>query len=52
MNDEADSKSTDGRADLRERVLGAAEAAIAAGGLQSLKARNIAAKAGCAVGAI
>ncbi|MGH6857278.1 MAG: TetR/AcrR family transcriptional regulator [Methylocella sp.] len=52
MNDEADSKSPDGRADLRERVLGAAEAAIAAGGLQNLKARNVAAEAGCAVGAI
>jgi AcrR family transcriptional regulator len=52
MSGEADSKSPDGRANLRERVLAAAEAAIAAGGLQSLKARNIAAKAGCAVGAI
>ncbi|MGH6836683.1 MAG: TetR/AcrR family transcriptional regulator [Methylocella sp.] len=52
MSDEADSKSLDGRAGLRDRVLKAAETTIAAGGLQSLKARNIAAEAGCAVGAI
>ncbi len=37
---------------LREKVLNAAEAAIAAKGLSGLKARDIAAEAGCALGAI
>jgi AcrR family transcriptional regulator len=40
------------RADLRERLLAAGRAAIEAGGLHSLKARDLAASAGCAVGAI
>jgi AcrR family transcriptional regulator len=37
---------------LREKVLNAAEAAIAGKGLSGLKARDIAAEAGCALGAI
>jgi len=37
---------------LRERLIDAAEAAIAARGLSGLKAREIAAQAGCALGAI
>jgi AcrR family transcriptional regulator len=45
-------KGADRRAKLRERLLAAAETAIATGGLQSLKAREIAAAAGCALGAI
>jgi len=40
------------RAELRERLIDAAEAAIVAKGLSGLKARDIAAQAGCAVGAI
>jgi AcrR family transcriptional regulator len=40
------------RADLRQRLLAAGRAAIEAGGLNSLKARDLAAAAGCAVGAI
>ncbi|ATQ68595.1 MULTISPECIES: TetR/AcrR family transcriptional regulator [Methylosinus] len=40
------------RAELRERLLVAGRAAIEAGGLSSLKARDLAAAAGCAVGAI
>jgi AcrR family transcriptional regulator len=40
------------RADLRERLLAAGRAAIEAGGLHNLKARDLAAAAGCAVGAI
>ena len=38
--------------DLHDRLLGAAESAIAAGGLASLKARTIAEAVGCSVGAI
>lgn len=40
------------RAGLRERLLAAGRAAIQSGGLHSLKARDLAAAAGCAVGAI
>lgn len=40
------------RADLRARILHIAEARVAAGGLQALKARDLAQEAGCAVGAI
>ncbi len=40
------------RATRRERLLAAAEAAIASRGLEGLKARDIAANAGCALGAI
>lgn len=38
--------------DLHDRLLAAAEAAIASGGLGSLKARTIAESVGCSVGAI
>lgn len=38
--------------DLHDRLLALAEAAIASGGLASLKARSIAEAAGCSVGAI
>jgi AcrR family transcriptional regulator len=37
---------------LRERLVDAAEASIAAGGLSELRARDLAQQAGCAVGAI
>lgn len=40
------------RADLRNRLIEAAEKQIEAGGLSSLRARDLAAEAGCAVGAI
>ncbi len=40
------------RAQMRERVLEAAEAVISTKGLAGLKARDIAARAGCALGAI
>lgn len=40
------------RADLRVRIIDAAEEAVAAGGLHSLRARDLARTAGCAVGAI
>jgi AcrR family transcriptional regulator len=40
------------RDELRERLLAVAERTISARGLSGLKAREIAAKAGCAVGAI
>lgn len=40
------------RADLRERITDAAEAAVLAGGLSALRARDLAKEAGCAVGAI
>jgi len=45
-------KTSARRADLRERLVAAGRAAIAEGGLQNLKARDLAAAAGCAVGAI
>ncbi len=41
-----------GRGQLRERVLSAAEEVIATNGLAGLKARDIAERAGCALGAI
>jgi len=40
------------RAALRDRLIEAAEAQIDAGGLRSLRARDLAAEAGCAVGSI
>lgn len=40
------------RADLREKLIELAEAQIALGGIDSLKARELAVKAGCALGAI
>jgi AcrR family transcriptional regulator len=40
------------RADLREMLIDLAEAQIATGGIDSLKARDLALKAGCALGAI
>lgn len=45
-------KTADRRADLRERLLVAGREAISAGGLQNVKARDLAAATGCAVGAI
>lgn len=45
-------KTSDRHADLRERLLAAGREAIARGGPQNLKARELAAAAGCAVGAI
>ncbi len=38
------------RGDLRKRLIGAAEARIVAGGLEGLKAREVTADAGCALG--
>lgn len=52
LTEESSKKTPDRRAALRERLLDAGERAIAAGGLQNLKARELAAEAGCAVGAI
>ena len=46
------SKTADRRERQREALIEAAEAAIAHGGLRNLKAREIADKAGCALGAI
>lgn len=40
------------RAELRKKLIDAAEARIAEGGLSSVKARDLAAEAGCALGAI
>lgn len=40
------------REDLKERLITAAETAIAEGGLRSLKARDVTAKAGCALGGL
>ncbi|MEL6206893.1 MAG: TetR/AcrR family transcriptional regulator [Pseudomonadota bacterium] len=40
------------RADLRQRLVDAAEARVRAGGLSTLRARDLAKEAGCAVGAI
>ncbi len=40
------------RAELREKLIDIAEAQISGGGLSSLKARDVAKEAGCAVGAI
>jgi AcrR family transcriptional regulator len=40
------------REQLRERLIAAAEAAVARGGIAALKAREIATEAGCALGAI
>lgn len=45
-------KTSARRADLRARLVAAGRAAVAEGGLQNLKARDLAAAAGCAVGAI
>ncbi len=52
MSDAPAEKTPNRRDLLRERVLNAAEAAIAVKGLSGLKARDIAAEAGCALGAI
>lgn len=47
------SEKTDARrADLRDRLILAAERQIREGGLPGLKARNVTAEAGCAVGAL
>ena len=46
------SKVEDRRAELRETLVALAEAQIVAGGMASVKARDLAGKAGCAVGAI
>lgn len=40
------------RADLKLRILDAAERAVLAGGMQAVRARDLAREAGCAVGAI
>ena len=52
MSDPEPSKTTLRRDDLRARLVDLAEAQIAAKGAASLKARDLAARAGCAVGAI
>lgn len=52
MTEQRSTNKPDRRAELRERLLSAGREAIAAGGLQNLKARDLAAAAGCAVGAI
>jgi AcrR family transcriptional regulator len=49
---EAVEKPADRRAALRERLVDAAETSVASGGLQGLRAREVAAAAGCALGAI
>lgn len=45
-------KTESRREDLRERLLDAAEAAVTEGGVDALRARDLARAAGCAVGAI
>lgn len=45
-------KTEQRRADLRARIIEAAQADVAAGGVDSLKARKLAAEAGCALGAL
>lgn len=45
-------KTDSRRAALREKLIDLAEASIATGGVSSLKARDLAKQAGCAVGAI
>ncbi|MGL4322385.1 MAG: TetR/AcrR family transcriptional regulator, partial [Paracoccaceae bacterium] len=52
MADAEPSKTSLRRDDLRQRLIDLAEAQIAAQGAGSLKARELAAQAGCAVGAI
>jgi AcrR family transcriptional regulator len=52
LADKAPEKKSARREKLRERLLAEAEKAIASGGLQGLKAREIASAAGCALGAI
>jgi AcrR family transcriptional regulator len=47
-----ETKTTTRRQNLREALVAAAERTIATGGLRGLKARDLAAVAGCAVGAI
>lgn len=46
------SKSQERKNKLREKLIDAAEAQIIAGGLQSVKARDLAGAAGCSLGAI
>ena len=45
-------KSTERRRELREKLIDAAQARIAKGGIHSVKARDLAADSGCSVGAI
>lgn len=45
-------KREEQRDDLKKRLVDAAEARIAAGGLSGLKARDVTADAGCALGAL
>ena len=45
-------KSTERRKALRDKLIDAAQAQIARGGIASVKARDLAAEAGCSVGAI
>ena len=45
-------KREENRDDLKKRLVDAAEARIAAGGLSGLKARDVTADAGCALGAL
>ena len=45
-------KREEARDDLKKRLIDAAEARIAAGGLRGLKARDVTADAGCALGAL
>jgi AcrR family transcriptional regulator len=47
-----DAKETDRKADLRTRLVDAAEAEIAEKGLAGLKARDVTGRAGCALGAL
>lgn len=49
---ESHSAKDDKRADLRQRLVAAAEAQIAANGLAGLKAREVTTAAGCALGAL
>jgi len=52
VSTETKEKAAERRPPLRERVMAAAEAAIAERGLSGVKARELAASAGCALGAI
>ena len=52
MNEKKSEAGTDRRTQLRERLIDVAQEMIAAQGLDGLKARDLAAAAGCALGAI
>lgn len=52
LNEKTTEAGADRRTQLRERLIEAAQATIAAQGLSGLKARDLAATAGCALGAI